>query len=581
MGNTFGGERRNDVERRERSQRPSQRMGNSHDSTRSSRNESKAQKARELEAKISQRLAQAREVPLAPTVISDGTDICVVECPICFGDYKVINDVECCQHTICTSCYFEVLTNSLYSPEGESCPFCNKLSFKASYSVKNTDENGSILSSPLHVPSSSSKSESVITSTPRSSIKDRMELEQSISKQRDIRNPYNLDIGHRYGEDEPRRRSRTSSGRYISDSDIGSSSPHRSSRRASNSGDNNIEYSGGNFIGGNIGSFEDMNEIMLMEALRQSIIEEERRKSVAINEDARPKENPENEAARRIAYLKCKDPSQMTDDEHMELAIALSVEDSEEHDQKKEKEEQEGVKEKEVMKEKEVDVEAEAEAEAEMEGGKGKGKGKEKEKVDDSERREDELLAPTLVSTRHPNLIPSSATKEDNAGIDTKSLEKSAVSAESALVPPLVPAPSEDESMVSSGDTGEGSLEKSAVSAESALVPPLVPAPSEDESMVSSGDTGEGSLEKSAVSAESALVPPLVPAPSEDESMVSSGDTGEGMKMMVERNVENSESESMDMSAAHKKDENVDIDVKDGADETASEEMSKKEGKKD
>ena len=80
--------------------------------------------------------------------------------------------------------------------------------------------------------------------------------------------------GHRYGEDEPRRRSRTSSGRYISDSDIGSSSPHRSSRRASNSGDNNIEYSGGNFIGGNIGSFEDMNEIMLMEALRQSIIEE-------------------------------------------------------------------------------------------------------------------------------------------------------------------------------------------------------------------------------------------------------------------------------------------------------------------
>lgn len=75
------------------------------------------------------------------------------ECPICFLNYTIFNNVNCCNNYICTECYLQVK-----SPKEKTiCPFCNNPNFAVTFNpAKRKVSSTSVTTPPASPPSNDS-----------------------------------------------------------------------------------------------------------------------------------------------------------------------------------------------------------------------------------------------------------------------------------------------------------------------------------------------------------------------------------------------------------------------------------------
>mmetsp|Transcript_21446 Transcript_21446/g.31081 ORF Transcript_21446/g.31081 Transcript_21446/m.31081 type:complete len:497 (+) Transcript_21446:130-1620(+) len=222
------------------------------------------------------------------------------ECPICFLNYKAVNSASCCRNYICTECYLQVKV-----PRGIStCPFCSSSSFGVTYTPKaststpgpGTKSSSSTPQRPAAQPSASSTPVSIphassppITPAPPSSpassppvmsAESRRLLEEEMRNQRWDRISSDSYVTPRSDRTAWSGGRRSASGRSRNGEESRNSSGRYGSRGRGRAGQHTLESvrwpDGVTDGGSNLLDLGQIEEMMLMEAIRLSMSETER-----------------------------------------------------------------------------------------------------------------------------------------------------------------------------------------------------------------------------------------------------------------------------------------------------------------
>ncbi len=309
-----------------------------------------------------------------------------LECPICFLNYLQINNVTCCEGSMCTMCYMEIVKSSLPSLEKtndennnttRTCPFCNVENFgiKIQGELLSKEKREDMLNKSAEKRKSAPEKE--VFYTPKSTVEDRMELQREISEKMGLdeesRNSLSSYQHHR-------QRSYSSSSRQSSYSRNSYDSNHRrrSSRNShsSGSGDEDEDELGVDvsnlteeqqglrqqlqrLVSGQA-SMEQIEDFFMMQAIRESMTasnsnpipastsETQATDAIDIvgtNTNSNEGENANNvgsmeggevgevggggDTRSRIDVLQGMNPELLSIEEQMELAIAMSLQESE------------------------------------------------------------------------------------------------------------------------------------------------------------------------------------------------------------------------------------------------------------
>ncbi|KAK3811153.1 MAG: hypothetical protein J3Q66DRAFT_351162 [Benniella sp.] len=240
-----------------------------------------------------------------------------IECPICFLYYpRNINRTRCCDKPMCTECFVQLKRSESAPAESPACPYCVEPHFGVIYSSSLVPSG--LLSSPtstafqsvvggtsMSVSSSSNSiergSETTSPSSPTPRRRSTSHKSPEVVTADDLRPDWNRRILAAVQRQQPGSR-RASTSSPVSNATFGlgrrlAAGRQGTSSRRSNSSTAASEYNGYITAMRNMGT--DLEELMIMEAMRQSLQDEQERQAreaAAASSSSTTPENPDADA---------------------------------------------------------------------------------------------------------------------------------------------------------------------------------------------------------------------------------------------------------------------------------------------
>ncbi|XVE52928.1 hypothetical protein DITRI_Ditri02bG0164000 [Diplodiscus trichospermus] len=193
------------------------------------------------------------ESKLAPCYPGDEDSSDLEECPICFLSYPSLNRSRCCMKSICTECFLQMKNPNSTRPT--QCPFCKTLNYAVEYrGVKTKEEKGIEQIEEQRVIEAQIRMRQQELQDEEERIQKKQELSSSSTSVAPEEVQYSSVAAHSSGEEE-----------IASSQDFQAASMIRQSSHSQANRDDDFDI--------------DLEEIMVMEAIWQSIQENSRQRN--------------------------------------------------------------------------------------------------------------------------------------------------------------------------------------------------------------------------------------------------------------------------------------------------------------